>query len=64
MLNPDNAKKGSRRLDPEVRKHMILDKAAVVASAMHDKDAADFLTYLATEAGPAFTAQGFTVLGK
>lgn len=33
MLNPDDEKKGSRRLDPEVRKHMILDKAAVVVAA-------------------------------
>jgi TetR/AcrR family transcriptional regulator, fatty acid biosynthesis regulator len=32
MLNPDNEKRRSRRLDPGVRKHMILDKAAVVVA--------------------------------
>jgi AcrR family transcriptional regulator len=32
MMKPVNEKKGTRRLDPEVRKHMILDKAAVVVA--------------------------------
>ena len=33
MLNPNKEKPGPRRLDPQVRKHMILDKAAAVVAA-------------------------------
>ena len=33
MANSDEVKKGSRRLDPEVRKHMILDRTAVLVAA-------------------------------
>ena len=33
MLKPGSGKKVTRRLDPEVRKHMILDKAALVVAA-------------------------------
>ncbi len=33
MLMPDTAKKTTRRLDPAVRKHMILDKAAALVAA-------------------------------
>jgi AcrR family transcriptional regulator len=33
MLEAEVAKKGTRRLDPEVRKHMILDRAAILVAA-------------------------------
>ncbi len=33
MENSDTVKKGPRRLDPEVRKHMILDRAAALVAA-------------------------------
>lgn len=33
MLMPDTTKKPTRRLDPAVRKHMILDKAAALVAA-------------------------------
>ena len=33
MPKPDGVKNAARRLDPEVRKHMILDKAAILVAA-------------------------------
>lgn len=42
----------------------IVYPGAVKANAADAQDAADFLTYLAQDAAPAFEAQGFTVLTK
>ena len=42
----------------------IIFPGAVLAGAEGARDAAGFLTYLAQNAGPAFAAQGFTVLTK
>ena len=42
----------------------IVYPGAVTANAAEATDAADFLAYLAQDAGPAFEAQGFTVLSK
>jgi molybdate transport system substrate-binding protein len=49
---------------PEDSHKKIVYPGAVTANAADAKDAGDFLTYLAKEAGPAFTAQGFTVVAK
>ena len=49
---------------PEDSHKKIVYPGAVTAGAPNAREAAVFLTYLATDAGPAFTAQGFTVLTK
>ena len=49
---------------PEDSHKKIVYPGAVTANAADAKDAAVFLAYLAKDAGPAFTAQGFTVLTK
>jgi len=49
---------------PETSHRPIIYPGAVTADAANAGDAAAFLTYLATDASAAFTAQGFTVLTK
>ena len=49
---------------PEASHRPIVYPGAVTTDAADAGDAAAFLTYLATDASAAFTAQGFTVLTK
>ena len=49
MVDSDTVKKGTRRLDPEVRKHMILDRTAALVAA--DGIAAVTMDRVAREAG-------------